>query len=282
MMPRRQYPFLLLASLYALSSMVGCLAVEDDVFIDSDSQAALTTNALTTNALTTNALDPGVFQLSIATTGDLYQTALGRLLLRYIARCAYGPDDLIEVPAYDIFPTEWYPGNLSIAEIWKTRGLDEHYQKMMSACLLAHLNIVGEPVPLSVRYIGAPPTSAEESYLYFVGDGAFYGNVYTQPQKRYACTIRQRAGTSPAASSNDAAKRVCDINGNCGVTSTGYCDEVCSMIVPDGKQWLYSHCHDGQPAGNRTYYDFTLSVWLQGTDGPPCSYSELGYTCKPQ
>ena len=239
---------------------------------------ALTINALTINALTINSLSTGELELG-PHTGDLQATESGRLLLEYVIRCAYGPGDFVRVDDPVMGPAR-YQGNLGLAEIWKHRPIGADYQRLMSACLLAHLNRDGEPVPISVRYFGAPAVTESESHYF--GDGVFYGNVFESEQKRYACTIRQREGTSPAAASPWAGKRVCDVDGNCGITHTGFCDEVCDVIVPDGDQWHFFACHDGQPRPARTVYDFTFSVWLAGSDAPQCGpgRSDRGFTCK--
>jgi hypothetical protein len=273
----------------------GCLALEEgpeNLDVASSSQTvvvlnalsknamsanAMSANAMSANAMSANGLEEGVFELDTASAGDLYQTALGRQFLKYNTRCAYSAGDELEVPAYDSFPVERLPGNLGLANIWKTGGLTAVYKRMMSACLLAHLNNFGISVSISVRFPGSAPPDATETDTYWYGDAVFFGDVFADPAKWYACSIAAKAG-SPTASSPNAADRVCD-EGNCNVIQVADpCHVACDTIVADGKQWKFSGCLG--PDGIR--YDETFTVWLQGTDAPTCEPGDVGITCKPE
>ena len=277
----------------ALGGAAGCLAMEDDPIVESAAQTLLTDNAFSENALAYNALaynalaynalsvatlDPGRFDLNTVASDDLHETTLGRQLIKYTARCAYNASDLLDVPSYGALPATTYPGNLGLALTWKDGSLAQSYKSIMSACLLAHLNVDGDTVPISVRYSGAPPASQTEEDDFFFGDAVFYGDVYPATRKKYACKIRQRPATSPAATSIWDGERICDDPVNdCDVNYTGFCDQVCQDIVADGKQWRFYNCD-----GEGTTYEHTFSVWLEGTDAPLCGPSDTGFTCKPQ
>ena len=283
------------AALIALViGMSGCLAMDmEDEYADIGvvqnnvlAENALSENALSMNALSTSALVSGELPLNYASAGTLHTSSLGRQLLKYVSRCAYSATDYLHVDDSNGLGVDNFPGRLGLATTWKNGGLDDDYKELMTACLLAHLNKFGVPVSISVRYSGAMATPNEESAVYFYGDGVFYGNLYASPPREYACSIRQKSGEVPAATSDFASLRVCDEGAtNCGVTYVGYCDEVCSTIVEDNHQFQFASCHDGNPdVASRQYYQHTFSVWLPGTDAPACQPGNplwKGYTCRP-
>ena len=267
--------------LETIGSVQNNLVTENALTENALTANALTANALTANALTANALAPEVFELNYTDSGDLQHTSIGRFLLKYITRCAYESNEWLALDG-DLGPAQ-YAGRLGLATIWKSSPLSQGYKEIMSACLLAHLNNFGTSVPISVRYNGSAPTKAAETNQYYYGDGVYYGDIYQEPAKKYACTIRQKDGATPVVTSSWSSLRVC-AQGNCGIVNTGYCDEVCSTIAADGSQWKFSDCHDGQPEGSRTYYSQTFTVWLEGDDGPACKPGDAtwkGFSCRP-
>jgi hypothetical protein len=181
----------------------------------------------------------------------------------------------------------WYfPGLLGMAPSWETSPLDRAGQQIMTSCLLAHVNAFGVSVPISVRSSEIAEAGKDESAVYFYGDGAFYGNLFTGSPTKYACEIRanrfydQSTGSVATATSPYADRRICanrDGAAECGMVYTGFCDQVCSEVVRDGNQWRFGGCL--APDGRR--YEYATTVWLEGERAESCDVAPLGFTCEP-
>ncbi|WP_053332811.1 hypothetical protein [Haliangium ochraceum] len=279
--------------------MTACLVTEDATFeTDTAENAALSINALSINALSINALsinalsinalsinrlDADTLAFNTLQNPEITATEEGRMVLRYIARCALKDGDVLRVEHSDQI---WeYPGVLGVAAGWETEALDIDGQERVSACLLAHVNAFGIEVPISLRGPGLAEADVLESERFYYGDGAFYGNLNAEHPTKFSCEIRGNRylggdGNVHTPSSPDADLRVCgaaDTAEDCGFEFTGYCDEICNEIERDGDQWRFSACLGAD--GER--YDNVFTVWLRGSGAESCEQAPAGYSCSP-
>jgi|GEM_PF-4536647 len=122
----------------------------------------------------------------------LTETPLGRELLSYLVSCALPETSLVYVPGP--VPRRALPGGLGLAPDWRNRPLTQAEQELVSACLLARVNAFGVPVQLSLREASGgsihPSLNADnaERLAFPVYEGAFFGNVFTNPPQMFACT----------------------------------------------------------------------------------------------
>ena len=269
-----------LISLVSVLGFAGCVAADGEGWATDSVQQ----NALTLNALTLNRLDDGVLVFDSRNARSLPHSESGRQLLQYIARCALVEGEVLRVQSRR---NVWYfPGLLGMVPSWESEPLDLDGQQIMSACLLAHVNAFGVSVPLSVRSYELAEAGEDESAAYFYGDGAFYGSLFLDSPKKYACEIRAnhfydpRTGSLATATSSYADERICanrDGAAECGMVFTGYCDQVCDTIERDGNQWRFSNCLGAD--GRR--YEHAVTVWLEGERAESCDVAPIGFTCEP-
>ncbi len=286
-----------LISIFAIAALGGCLGMSgDQLDVDSSQREVITINSLGVSdivdnklsfaALTTSSVaDSYALELDAVSAGHLADTESGRTLLQYVARCALPATHTLRVVSER---QSWtFPGALGLTPEWSEGPLDEPGQELLSACLLSHVNFFESEVPFSARTARLAPAEGDETAAYFYGDGAFYGNLFGDSAEKYACKIRSNdvydaeLGEYVPASSPYEARRICageDTAADCDFVFTGYCDEVCKTISPDGAQWQYSDC---QGADGRSY-EQVVSVWLEGEFAESCSTAPDGFTCMPE
>jgi hypothetical protein len=84
-----------------------------------------------------------------------------------------------------------YSGQLGIAPEWASKSCDGSCQTAVSACVLSRLNYLGEQVQISLRGGEALLTAdSSESATFTDREAAYFGNVFSIPQQRYACLPR--------------------------------------------------------------------------------------------
>jgi hypothetical protein len=214
----------------------------------------LALNRLALNRLALNRLTED--RLQINGSDDLVQTEEGRELLRYVAQCALSEGDIL-VGRYQ--GTEYeFPGLLGLAPAWEGEPLTPGSQRILSACLLAHVNAFGVSVPISVRASGLLPTTPVEREQYSVYEGTFFGQVFEGDEiKTYSC--QGSAATAAMEHSEHRAQRVCtDDSGECGIESVGRCRDVCEQRRED-EGWVNCRAHG-------VLYPETISVYLFADD----------------
>ncbi len=223
---------------------------------------ALASNALTTNALASNALLSNALTSSALTSSSLVTDALGdwkaRSVFKYIVSCALPADRHISVTIDGT--TYGYDGGVGVAQSWGDPNghCDNNCVKWVSGCVLSRVNYLGVPVPLSIRgNQGALSSSATERSAYPNREATYYGDIFQNPQLRYACL-------SPGATSDH---RVCgpSLQG-CVMTVVGACDDACDGVHADGS---FPNCRDGvRDAKNKfspgvTSFPGAITVFLQ-------------------
>jgi hypothetical protein len=252
----------------------GCASVHDGD-VASVSQAdesdngltenALTMNALTMNALTMNALTMNALTMNALTMNSLVNSALtdpgARTVMKYIVGCALpaGASVSAESPAGSGNVYTW-AGEVGLYPDWASGSCPaDTCQPWVSACVIARINAAGHVVPLSIR--GAALTAgAAEMALYPRADAVFFGNVFTVPQVRYACTPAGGALTRTCGAGAPAA--------SCAAVSyLGACSSVCDTQAADGS---WQGCWDtAAPHTGGTAYPASISVFLQADQVVP-------------
>jgi hypothetical protein len=210
----------------------------------------LALNRLALNRLALNRLSAD--RLLLNGSEDLVQTEEGRELLRYVAQCALVEGDVLVADYHGT--TYEFPGLLGLAPTWETEPLSAGSQRMLSACLLAHVNAFGVSVPISLRASQVLPTTPAEREQYSVFEGSFFGQVFEGDQiKTYSC--QGSAATAALEHSENRAQRVCtDNSGECGIESVGRCRDVCEQRRED-EGWVNCRAHG-------VLYPETISVYL--------------------
>jgi hypothetical protein len=197
-----------LASVGLAALAVGCAPESPDEEIGVAAQAALHPNALHPNALHPNALHPNALHpnalhpnalrpdaLSPAAAGSIEDPGedgdLSRELLRYTVSCAFAVDQSFDFSWTDgegATHAESYPGLVGLAPSWATQALERAGQQWVSNCLAARVNALGVSVMLSAR--GRHPalaTTAAERAAYQTREAVFFGNLFTDSPRVYAC-----------------------------------------------------------------------------------------------
>ncbi len=216
---------------------------------------AVSWNALSADALSSGGLGSGALAYKAQGDFPIETVSLGRQVLDYLVRCAFEPGERLSFEADGT--TYEYVGVAGLAPGWKDAPLSESEARLVSACVLAHVNAYGESVQLSVRSHGVLHPSKQEKKDYPVYEGTFFGNVFEEPMRFYSC----QGDDSYVAGeqSPDRALRTCaDPSEDCGVVSLGRCRDVCETR---GRKTGWRDCWaDG------VFYSETVSAFLAPDD----------------
>jgi hypothetical protein len=219
---------------------------------------SLTINSLTINSLTINSLTINSLTINSLTINSLLNTALtdpaARTVMKYIVGCALpsGSDLTVEIPV-DSGSYYTFSGQVGLYPQWSAGSCPaDTCQPWVSACVISRINAVGHVVPLSVRGDDLSADANEQS-LYPNPDGVFFGNVFTQPQVRYACLP-----------SGVSLTRTCGVGVNSSACSAvqylGACSSYCDTHAADGS---WRSCWDTpSPHTGGTSYPASISVFL--------------------
>ena len=141
------------------------------------------------------------------------------MVLKYAVECALAAGDSVTMSFPLATGTEpvVFAGALGLAPTWKTTALDLTGQQVVSACLAARTNALGNTVRISLRNsaYASLTTSAVERKQFGHHEGAFWGNMFGSAPVINACV---KDGGGPSG-------RLCT-NGTCGFT-TSACDASC-------------------------------------------------------
>lgn len=238
----------------SVDTIRSAVSTENALSINHLSLNRLSLNRLSLNRLSLNRLS--LNRLSLNSLDDIETTEDGRELLRYVALCALHRGDIL-VAEHERVEYE-FPGLLALAPEWEHGPLSSSKQRLMSACLIAHVNAYGQSVTVSMRSAGALAADEAERKAYAVYEGTFFGQVFGGDEiEAYGCQ-----GAEPSiARVHSAARdlRACtDPSDDCGVTSLGRCRERCDTLV-DELGW--KDCW----AGGAQYAE-VISVFLYADD----------------
>jgi len=230
---------------FLLALLSGCIVGDEsassggetDVGVTGPNERPIPTNGLVLDVTLAAQLPTGPLVDSA-----LFDTPAGRELVKYVAICALPQDQSLTIGG------ERFDGFYGLASQWPTAGCDTGCQHWVSACLLAHANQNGTPVPISLRADTSTAFALEAQQLasFTFQEAAFYGNLFQS--ELYACL-----GNDSYMGGGDPQKfldgRVCGF-GSCGLVSTGLCasltqfnDGACAHQPQPGGG--YADCHVG-------------------------------------
>ncbi|WP_089423450.1 hypothetical protein [Sulfitobacter sp. DFL-23] len=155
-----------------------------------------------------------------------------RKLLDYIVQCAL-PEGTMAVAHHD-GQTYRFRGTVGIAPEWRSGALSVADQAAVTACLLARTNAFGVPVLISMRGVGGDlaglqtlrATKAEQQ-AFPLWEGAFFGNIFADPPRAYACRGDVSSETEAALR---RARRICTLP-SAEITSSGQPISSCGFVV---------------------------------------------------
>ena len=211
----------------------------------------LALNRLALNRLALNGLIPGG-----SGTGELLATEEGREILSYVVQCALEEGDTLTATVNG--QTYQFGGLLGLVPTWEHQGIDQDQQRLISACLLAHVNALGVSVPISVRSHSVVTSTPEERRDYPVYEGSFFGHLFNgETLMAYSC--QGSAADAALEHSEDRALRRCtDDTHECAIIAVGRCRDVCRQRSQD-EGW--TECW-----ANGVLYEDTISVYLFADD----------------
>jgi GLTT repeat (6 copies) len=229
---------LLLPVMLSLGTAACADTSDQGVINDEDpmtSENGLASNGLASNGLASNGLaSNGLASNGLASNGLLMAalrdtTTAGtysRMAFRYMISCALPTGHSVSYTWTDtaaMLHTEVNPGGLGLAPNWETTAATAQDKELVSACMAARTNSKGISVPLSLRAnnVTSLAVSSAERSAYTYGEGAFWGNLFTDKPYLYSCS---RAAFSQGATSSQYL--------NQGRTCT---TAACGMIVPVGQ-----------------------------------------------
>jgi hypothetical protein len=187
----------------------------------------LTMNGLTMNGLTTNGLTAAKLAQNSALLGALNGDVNARLAFTYIISCALPKGTDVVFPVLAGVANYTFSGELGVAPDWSspTGVCGPYCQRMISACVLSRVNALGQHVSISLRGHDAElAVTTTERAAYTHREATYFGNIFTTPQRLYACRT--------AGDDQTLIGRVCgqgaDV-GACAVTVLGDCHGVCAQ-----------------------------------------------------
>jgi hypothetical protein len=215
-------------------------------------------------------------------TTELVDSENGRALLFYVVRCALRTGETAAFPRPNQ-PDLVFTGLIGIARSWKNGALGGSGQRLMTACLMAHVNAVGTPVPISVRSDTLPSPPLTERLLFPAQEMAVYGNYFGPASQRelFVCfgeSVAQSLGGSGGLGGALGLPtyldfRVCSVSQECGFNRVGACFRwhgqpgVTESACQTQSGSLYRRCHEAPiEEGPSPTWNDTVSVYLQPAD----------------
>ncbi len=262
---------MVLAALAAASSLAGCGAPQGDqgpltpralvgaragiamngIAMNGIAMNGIAMNGIAMNGMTANGLAPGEGTNGLAERG-LTQGALAApefaawfaqdptyaaMVMRYVARCALGPDQSL---SYEQDGASWaWTGTLRVAPRWAAgEAIGAGEQQLVSACLAAHVNGLGQHVSLSVRgYLESGETialDAGEAEGWTYREACFFGNLFDGTGVWNAL---EPDLLDPAVSTPRGCAAEFGVAQSCPpMQRAGMCADVCAP-GPDGVTW---------------------------------------------
>ena len=240
-------------TLGAIVGLVGCAEMADEE-IDFDTSAAvqsdnglsmngLAMNGLSMNGLSMNGLSMNGMSMNglsmnglnavngLSPTSGMMTTDGGRKIVKYIVRCALPLGRTLYKGSYS------FPGALGIAPQWENGLCDVDCQEKVSACMLAHVNNAGVSIKLWMTGDGTIGWGRDPLYPY--EEGAFFGNLFPNPWKGYAC--QGRDFWSGSVLGRLGAPIASDVYVNPFGNGT-QCGQGCSTHTTNGANDGYNYC----------------------------------------
>jgi hypothetical protein len=254
----------------AIVGLIGCAGQSSEDFQtatgDLESENGLSLNGLSLNGLSLNGLSLNGLALNglslnglslngltsvggLSSTTGLMTTAGGREVVKYMAKCALPAGHTLTKQDQNGVSYS-FPGAIGVAPEWETGLCTLDCQERVSACMLAHVNNSGQHIGI---WLDGPDNGigwgSSTSYPY--QEGAFFGNLFSQPWQGYYCSGKDMSsGEVPGRLGTPIATNVyVNPYGNavpcknaCTITNEGYtnCQDY-SPISPNtsGHKWTH-------------------------------------------
>jgi len=209
-------------------------------------------------------------------TTALVDSEPGRTLLSYVVRCALPLGDTAAFPRPNL-PDLVYAGLIGFAPDWMGGSLDETGRRLMTGCLMAHVNAFQTQVPISIRSELMGDAGLVEKLLFPAQELAVYGNYFAPPSQRelYVCfgkAVAQTLGSGGLASGLPSYLdlRVCSMSQECGFNRVGACylwptiPAVTTSACDEQSGSFYGSCHEAPIQSLTTAaWEETVTVYLQ-------------------
>lgn len=220
-----------------------CDALGEDAIANDRRTTAALLDGLSPEAM---ALGSGLFEIagrpsrgareSASPQPRLLDSPVGRELLDYARQCALLQHPTLETAGAE--ETQVRSPGEGKGPALELRALQPRDERLLSACLLAHLSRGPGGVPISLRIPGQRGAEAPERDAFAVHEGAFFGSAARG--RLYACQAEPR--DTAESLSPDRAARVCTDGSSCLLQSAGACEEICDQWDPVAG---YSGCRGG-------------------------------------
>jgi hypothetical protein len=259
------------------SDLGSSLVAENGIAVNGIAVNGIAVNGIAVNGIAadgtlSNGLGPGAGSSGLAVNG-LTQAALAApefawwfarspeyasMVMSYLVRCSLRAESTL---AYEHEGASYaWTGNLGVAPRWGAGGtIPEEEQELVSACLAAHVNGLGQHVTISVRghlAAGDPiPLAPGEEENWLHRESCFFGNIFDGTGVWTALEydlLDAGISTPRGCSAEFGVPQSCP-----PMMQAGYCADLCTS-GPDGVTWM-SCAVDGRPFR-------PLQVYLQPSD----------------
>jgi hypothetical protein len=174
-------------------------------------------------------------EAGLSTTTGFMSTLAGQQFVQSLVECALPAGQSITKTDPVKGGKRVFSGAIGVGAAWKTGACDAKCQQQVSACLMARTNAIGPKVLVDMRspipQIGTAPAGTK----YTIQEGAFFGNLFTNPPKAYTCK-------GVDGSFGIYESRTCANGGACGFAGLeDHCRDICKPGI--GK--TYDACKVG-------------------------------------
>lgn len=243
----------------------------------------ISVNSLPPEALTDNgdalaALAAGPLR---GATTSLVDSEYGQKLLSYIVRCALVEGETVSFPWPGDTDLE-YTGVLGFAPGWTAGPIDVTTQRLMTGCLMAHVNAFHIQVPISVRTESKGAATLEEQEEFPAQELTAYGNFFgADPATRelHVCfgeAVARSLGYGGGVGGGRPTYldlRICSTSQRCGFNRVGACfrwpemPDVVTSACENRSEGSYDSCHEKPIEQEVTpAWQETVAVYLQEDD----------------
>ena len=227
-------------------------------------------NKIILNKIILNGIETNEFALDTAVTHDLLNgDDDDRAVLEYLISCAF-PENVALSGRDDGGTLYTFQGGAALAPKWGDRKLNTKERRWVSACMLARVNKDATEVEISLRGPhDALVVTADERTEFDLEEGAFYGDIFADPQQFYACRGASLYTGDMSFESEGRGCAIPDGTGKtlCGMTFAGNCaafDATGAACRDDGE--YYGRCHTSAAVSNQghaTRFEEAITVWIK-------------------
>jgi hypothetical protein len=174
--------------IYKIAAQAGVIFTLKPVTIDG--WPIVVINGLTSlkDSLSSNGLTSRNAATGLPTAWPSLETPEGRMTMKYAIGCALPADRTVTLYDADM-KAHTFSGEVGVAPEWETQVCGEACQESVSACVLARVNLTGTHLPISLNGDNKA-LGFSQSPEFPRQEGAYFGNVFSNPPVAYACKGR--------------------------------------------------------------------------------------------